>query len=171
MLLIPYRSFCFLLCYIYHHRLASLLLSKTPLYSPPTVSTVSYLALSSTLTLFHSHSTMSGVKKSDIQFLLNPSSQSNAYRVTSDRPYQCRECGRAFRERGNMNKHVLSVHRKEKSHQCTLCHKSFAFRDGLLRHISTVHENERRHKCDLCNRQFKQLSHLVKHRRSIHKTA
>lgn len=114
---------------------------------------------------------MSNVNKTDIQFLLNPPSNSNPYRVTSDRPFQCKECGRAFRERGNMNKHVLSVHRKQKSHQCTQCTKSFAFRDGLLRHISTVHENERRHKCQLCHRQFKQLSHLVKHRRSIHKVA
>lgn len=88
---------------------------------------------------------------------------------SSDRPFRCSQCDRAFRERGNLNKHVLSVHQKQKSHTCAQCGKSFAFRDGLLRHISHVHQNERRYTCEICQRQFKQLSHLAKHRKSIHK--
>ena len=87
----------------------------------------------------------------------------------SEKPFECDECHKRFKERGNLNKHISSVHEKKKSHVCHLCGKSFAFRDGLVRHISHVHQNERRYTCEVCNRQFKQLSHLAKHKKTIHK--
>ncbi len=83
--------------------------------------------------------------------------------------FRCPECSRAFKEKGNMNKHVLSVHEKKKTQVCQLCGKTFAFRDGLVRHISHVHQNERRYKCEICNHHFKQLSHLAKHHKTIHR--
>lgn len=72
---------------------------------------------------------------------------------------------------GNLNKHVSSVHFKEKPRVCPEpgCGKSFAFRDGLMRHITHVHKNQRQHTCSLCGKSFKQPSHLGKHMRSIHK--
>lgn len=89
---------------------------------------------------------------------------------SADKPFQCDECHRCFKERGNLNKHVLSVHEKKRTKVCHICGKSFAFRDGLMRHVSHVHQNERRHTCEICNRQFKQLSHLAKHQKTIHKS-
>lgn len=74
-------------------------------------------------------------------------------------------------KKGNLNKHITSVHLKEKTKICPEpgCGKSFSFRDGLVRHIAHVHKNERAHVCLLCQRAFKQASHLQKHLKSIHK--
>lgn len=85
------------------------------------------------------------------------------------KPHGCTECGRAFKERGNLNKHILSVHEKQKLHQCERCNKRFSFRDGLLRHMNQVHGNERRFSCTICSQSFKQLTHLTKHVRCVHK--
>lgn len=77
-----------------------------------------------------------------------------------------------FCTKGNLNKHVSSVHLKEKPKVCPEpgCGKSFSFRDGLMRHISHVHKNQRLHVCHLCQRSFKQASHLGKHMRTIHRS-
>lgn len=97
------------------------------------------------------------------------SSRGGSSRSDAEKPYKCPKCGTGFRERGNLNKHILSVHEGQKHHECSYCKKKFAFRDGLLRHISQVHNNERRHVCQLCGQRFKQRTHLAKHRRSVHK--
>lgn len=115
---------------------------------------------------------MTTCHKADINYLLNPSYPHSSRTATKyDRPYKCGHCERAFRERGNLNKHVMSVHQKQKSFSCHICPKSFAFKDGLLRHISTVHDNQRRYVCGACKGTFKQQSHLAKHLRTVHKRA
>lgn len=88
---------------------------------------------------------------------------------SSAKPFQCKECRRAFKEKGNLNKHVASVHEKRKTQACPHCSKLFAFKDGLVRHISQVHLNERPFHCAPCRQWFKQLSHLAKHNKTIHK--
>lgn len=77
-----------------------------------------------------------------------------------------------LKQEGNLNKHVSSVHMKEKPKICPEpgCGKSFSFRDGLMRHISHVHRNQRLYICNLCQKSFKQASHLGKHMRTIHKS-
>lgn len=123
-------------------------------------------------------SSMDAPKKSDIKFILNPREFSAktsacgrlcASGSTSAKPFQCSSCDLGFKERGNLNKHIGSVHDKKRTKLCHLCGKTFAFRDGLTRHISNVHKNERKHACGLCHRQFKQRSHLKKHMNTIHK--
>lgn len=83
----------------------------------------------------------------------------------------CKRCSKTFVERGNLNKHITSVHLKERNKICPEpgCGKSFSFRDGLERHIAHVHQNRRQYKCELCDKAFKQSNHLAKHMRSIHK--
>jgi len=114
---------------------------------------------------------MQTCSKADIKYLLNPISVIPAIPV--ERPYKCEQCPRAFRERGNLNKHTISVHRKHKAFRCVRCpknkYKSFAFKDGLVRHITTVHDNRRRYLCGACDASFKQQSHLAKHARTVHK--
>lgn len=71
---------------------------------------------------------------------------------------------------GNLNKHINTVHRKEKPQVCPEpgCGKSFSYRDGLLRHVSQVHKGIRPYGCKKCGKTFKQASHLAKHMRTIH---
>lgn len=88
---------------------------------------------------------------------------------SSSKPFKCHECPRAFKEKGNLTKHIASVHEKKKDHACGVCGKRFAFRDGLLRHVSQVHMNERPYTCTTCGQRFKQASHLAKHNKTIHK--
>ena len=128
-------------------------------------------------------------KKLDIEYLLNtpphspprlkPRLTGGSLNTLSMNPFAsgsgnkkahaCMECGRSFKERGNLNKHLLSVHEKQKQHECERCHKRFSFRDGLLRHMNQVHGNQRRHSCTICSQSFKQLTHLTKHVRCVHK--
>lgn len=127
-------------------------------------------------------SSSSPPKKLALQYLLNddarrrPASSSQDAKTKGDKSKRskmivCDQCAKTFVERGNLNKHISSVHLKERNKVCPEvgCGKSFSFRDGLVRHIAHVHENQRLHKCRLCDKSFKQGSHLSKHMRSIHK--
>jgi len=82
--------------------------------------------------------------------------------------FVCDQCGLAFKWKGNLKKHVLSVHLKQRSHPCKHCGKTFSFRDGLTRHIAQVHLDVRRFKCEICSAAFKQQTHLQTHLRTIH---
>ena len=52
------------------------------------------------------------------------------------------ECGGRFYFRNNtdLQRHVLSVHAKQKPHSCELCKKSFARSDHYKRHIKKMHK-------------------------------
>jgi uncharacterized Zn-finger protein len=87
--------------------------------------------------------------------------------------YACAICAKTFKERGNMTKHVKSVHAASpRPFACRApgCGKTFSFRDGLNRHTATVHDHVRAHSCPVagCDKRFKQRSHAAKHVRSCH---
>ena len=52
------------------------------------------------------------------------------------------ECGGRFYFRNNtdLQRHLLSVHAKQKPHSCELCKKSFARSDHYKRHIKKMHK-------------------------------
>lgn len=73
------------------------------------------------------------------------------------------------KQRGNLNKHVRSIHRKERNFLCEQCGAAFPFRNGLTEHIRMRHTDERPYACDRCTSSFKKKSHLHRHISVVHK--
>jgi len=75
-------------------------------------------------------------------------------------------CGKQFGLKGDLNRHVDSVHLKTKAWVCDVksCGKSFALKGNLARHKKTVHGNER-FPCTIfgCSKCFTQKTDLNRH--------
>ena len=115
------------------------------------------------------------------------------------KPFSCSLCPSTFTQRGNLlrhvatihegkkrtdvpnskvaeesfdieeKKHVKSVHEKELSHLCSKCDSSFTIKRNLIRHIAIVHEGIKPFSCEKCQRLFAQKSNMERHKCSIKK--
>lgn len=77
----------------------------------------------------------------------------------------------AYLQRGNLNKHIRSIHRKERNFVCDRCPASFPFRNGLTEHQRMKHSDHRPFACTRCPASFKKKSHLQRHTTVVHKVA
>lgn len=81
-----------------------------------------------------------------------------------DKPYKCNECGRNFRQWGDLKYHCISKHSNEKEYQCEYCGKDFARKYSLIVH-RRIHTGEKNYKCEFCQKTFRASSYLQNHRR------
>lgn len=51
--------------------------------------------------------------------------------------HPCTECSRRFDRKHDLGRHLMTVHRKERTHTCQRCAKTFTRSDALLRHMDT----------------------------------
>eukprot|EP00177_Eucheuma_denticulatum_P005644 GFKZ01010277.1.p1 GENE.GFKZ01010277.1~~GFKZ01010277.1.p1 ORF type:complete len:775 (+),score=51.53 GFKZ01010277.1:23-2326(+) len=79
----------------------------------------------------------------------------------------CKQCGSSFPKRGNLARHIQTVHLKLKPFQCRHCPASFGYKNHLKRHQS-VHERGNEFKCRSCNRNFKGPAQLARHMQQVH---
>lgn len=79
----------------------------------------------------------------------------------------CKECGSSFPKRGNLARHIQTVHLKLKPFQCEHCHASFGYKNHLKRH-QIVHQRGSEFKCRVCNREFKGQVQLTRHIQQSH---
>ncbi|GMM53543.1 stress-responsive transcriptional activator [Maudiozyma humilis] len=55
----------------------------------------------------------------------------------SAKPFQCKDCDKAFRRSEHLKRHVRSVHSTERPFPCMLCEKKFSRSDNLSQHLKT----------------------------------
>lgn len=94
-----------------------------------------------------------------------PSSASAA--VDNERKHACTVCPSRFKLRGDLQRHIMVVHEKEKRFECGTCGKTFGHSGHLNRHAQS-HRGERRFKCSHCGYKFLQRSHLLSHVEHVH---
>ncbi|XP_056676473.1 zinc finger protein OZF-like [Monodelphis domestica] len=83
---------------------------------------------------------------------------------TKEKPYECKECGKAFTERGSLSVHKR-IHTGEKPYKCKECGKAFTQRATLDAH-QRIHTGEKPFECKECGKAFTMKCHLVAHQRT-----
>ncbi|XP_062618847.1 zinc finger protein 708-like isoform X1 [Saccostrea cucullata] len=83
---------------------------------------------------------------------------------TSDKPYKCDVCGKAFSHSQNLKSHTRT-HTGDKPYKCDVCGKAFSLSQNLKSHMRT-HTGEKPYKCDVCGKAFSQSRHLQTHMRT-----
>ena len=56
--------------------------------------------------------------------------------------FQCPRCDSSFFWKQSLNKHIATVHKKEKSYNCSICNCEFSDNSYLQRHIEQAHEEK-----------------------------
>jgi len=76
---------------------------------------------------------------------------------------ECDMCGKSFKTRFNLRRHVQMVHTQERSHQCKECSALFKLKSHLKAHVEQVHSAEKSQVCPLCSKRFWSASNLKRH--------
>ncbi|KAL6085498.1 hypothetical protein STEG23_027183 [Scotinomys teguina] len=79
------------------------------------------------------------------------------------KPYECKDCGKAFNSGSNFIQHQR-VHTGEKPYECKHCAKAFS-RSSQLNEHQRIHTGEKPYQCKDCGKAFNQISHLKVHHR------
>ncbi|XP_067010526.2 zinc finger protein 32 [Anabrus simplex] len=77
------------------------------------------------------------------------------------RPYQCKECGSSFMQKGSLGRHKV-IHSGTRSFECQECHSSFNTKSDLSIH-KEIHFGPRPYHCTTCNSSFGAESELRRH--------
>ena len=89
--------------------------------------------------------------------------EGNIYPCRCENSRKCDLCQMKFTTKGNLNKHVISVHEKNyRPNPCRVCQKSFKKRTLLTLHIREEHDlNE--FQCHICRMEFNHQTNLHGH--------
>lgn len=85
----------------------------------------------------------------------------HATRIHVPKKYQCNECGRKYRNKNSLRKHVHS-HLLGPLYECDICEKRYHSYHSLKCHILS-HLNNQNYKCKLCDKTFNEVHSLTRH--------
>ncbi|XP_035791717.1 zinc finger protein 239-like [Anopheles albimanus] len=85
---------------------------------------------------------------------------------SEQRSFECRECGKCFKQTTHLRNHLLT-HTGIRAHGCEFCAKRFALA-GDLRIHRRIHTQEKPFRCDQCPAAFIMGKQLNKHRQAVH---
>ena len=84
--------------------------------------------------------------------------------------FNCDKCGKYFAHKGNLNKHIMTVHERKKNFKCYQCGKSFGANVTLKKHINIIHKSIEYQKCESCGMEFHNKNEYLIHDHSNRKT-
>ncbi|XP_034827464.1 zinc finger protein OZF-like [Maniola hyperantus] len=82
---------------------------------------------------------------------------------TVDGKYMCPICQKIFANKGNVGRHIIRAHTREKL-ECNVCFRKFIKHGHYQKHLLS-HSTEKRFKCDECDKRFRTSSNLEQHKR------
>ena len=92
----------------------------------------------------------------DAEFLQEP-------KIAKKDPKTCPTCGKTFTRPVDCERHISSVHEKNKPYQCDHCKVCFTNKSALNRHMQSVHMGEKPFMCKFCPRGFVQKGRWTTH--------
>ena len=84
---------------------------------------------------------------------------------------KCEECGKVFKKRNKLNRHIKETHTDIKPYTCTECGADFKRNSHLTRHKNLKHSDENKSfvcSIDNCFQKFSIKQHLDRHIKTIH---
>ena len=76
-----------------------------------------------------------------LEALVNINSNFKIHPSCHFRPYECRDCGKAYKDSASFKRHRL-VHSGERPHPCNICPETFIDSKSLKRHREMSHPSE-----------------------------
>lgn len=84
------------------------------------------------------------------------------HRLNESHSHPCEECGKVFTGVVQLKKHK-TTHSTDRPFSCDQCEKAFCSSANLRSHKRTVHATEKRHKCPECGKAFARKDKMKRH--------
>ncbi|XP_064473293.1 gastrula zinc finger protein XlCGF26.1-like isoform X1 [Ornithodoros turicata] len=94
-------------------------------------------------------------------FVCSSSAVAAEDRRAKKRPFICPTCGKAFRRKEHVERH-MKMHTGERNFVCSTCGKSFSQKVHLENHVR-IHTGERPFSCHVCGKAFRRKEHIGRH--------